>query len=116
MFKKKLEHVISVLNAAGIHATADARNINTPCCFVTVTKLSDFTLAGTCATHGEITAMVADLGGESDIDNMDKLVTDVLEALFESDIAVGDVQLNQQATPPNGGRVPATTISYSLFM
>lgn len=114
MIREALEFIMKIISDKGIFITSDNRNINAPGCFVTVTKLNDITLGLGARAHGEITIMVPDLGGDADIDNLTVIVDDVLDALADAPVTVDEIALNQQATPPSGGRLPAATLSYSI--
>ncbi|HCD1553132.1 hypothetical protein ACOI93_06800 [Corynebacterium striatum] len=116
MIRAALDHVTGLLDAAGIAATTDARNITAPGCFVTVTNIDDLTLDGSGRVTGEILAIVRDLGGDADIDNLSMLLDDVLDAVANSVVAIRDIDTAQQATPPSGGKLPAIRFTYTLYL
>jgi hypothetical protein len=113
MLLELVETVTAALTEAGIDATGDTRNINPPCCYVTVTKIERSTLAANVLEATiEIVAMVRDLGGAADLRRMSELlggILDVLDALPGVELA--HVLTNQQATPPTGGTLPALQIT-----
>lgn len=115
MIREATETVIAALEAAGIHATADARNIKAPGCFVTVTQLSRPTLGEAWRLTIEVLAIVRDLGGMADIDALSELVDDVLDVLDEAGAAIETIDTNQQATPPTGGTLPAARLTFTAY-
>ena len=115
MIREVVAAIIAALEAAGIHATADARAIQTPGCFVTVTRLDRPTLGGAWRLTIEVLAIVRDLGGMADIDAMSALVDDVLDALDAEGAEIETIDTNQQATPPTGGTLPAAKLTFTAY-
>lgn len=117
MIRAALDLILQALEAAGIRATIDSRNLQAPGCFVTVTHIGDMTLDGEHAkVTGAVVAVVRDLGGTADIDNLTVLVDDVVDALVAAGVEIKDIDTNEQATPPTGGKLPAAKFTYSLYL
>lgn len=116
MIRAALDQVLTVLDDAGIAATIDARNLSAPGCFVTVTKVGDLALDGSAKVTGDIVAVVRDLGGAADIDNLSALLDDVVEPLQAANVEITDIITNEQATPPSGGTLPAARLTYTLYI
>lgn len=116
MISTALDLILDNLADADIAATDDARDITAPCCFVTVTNLSEFTLGGAYKAEGEILAIVPDHGGRADIESMSKLLESVHSALDVPNIEIKTITTNQQATPPTGGTLPAARIDYTVYI
>ena len=115
MIREIINAVIAALEAAGLHATADARNIQAPGCFVTVTRLTKPTLGDAWNITGDVLAIARDLGGMADIDNISELVDDVIDALAPIGVEFESIDTNQQATPPSGGTLPAARLTFSVY-
>ena len=117
MIREVIDAIVDELETAGMYATADARNIQAPGCFVTVTRLSRPTLGDAWQVTGDILAIARDLGGMADVDNISALVDDVLDALDDTagGVVVESIDTNQQATPPTGGTLPAARLTFSVY-
>ena len=117
MIRAIIDDIIAELETAGMYATADARSIQAPGCFVTVTRLSRPTLGDAWQVTGDILAIARDLGGMADVDSISALVDDVLAALDDTvgGVVVESIDTNQQATPPTGGTLPAARLTFSVY-
>ncbi|CAM4368346.1 MULTISPECIES: hypothetical protein [Corynebacterium] len=115
MLTEVITELVGLLKDHGMRATADARNINAPCCFVTVTRFDKPTLDAAWRATGEVLAIGRDLGGLADISTLSKFVDDILDALEPEGVAVESIETNQQATPPTGGTLPAVRLTYTLY-
>lgn len=99
----------------GVECTADQRDIQAPGSFVTVTRLSDWSLDLTTAVaHGELILMTRDLGGREDIAAKDELLARVLENLAFAGVVVTTIKTAEQASPPDSAPLPAITLEWSL--
>lgn len=116
MIRETIETIVATLETAGITATADSRHIDAPCCFVTVTRIDRPTLGDAWRVTGEILAIVRDLGGMADIDAISALVDDTIGALDPRGVDIETIETNQQATPPNGGTLPAARLTYTAYI
>ena len=118
MIREVIDKLVELLETKGMYATADARNIQAPGCFVTVTRLERPTLGDAWKVTGDILAIARDLGGMADVDNISKLVDDVIGALDETAgaVEVASIDTNQQATPPTGGTLPAARLTFSVYV
>ena len=116
MIREVIDELVELLEAEGMYATADARNIQAPGCFVTVTRLERPTLGDAWKITGDILAIARDLGGMTDVDNISALVDDVLDTLDDTaGVVVESIDTNQQATPPTGGTLPAARLTFSVY-
>lgn len=115
MIKATADAVIQALAGANIGATIDSRSLPVPGGFITVSKLSRCTLTGSWLATGEITLVVPDLGGMHALDALDTIVAAAAEVLAAHGIEVKEITTNQQVTPPTGGKLPAATMTYTLY-
>ena len=115
MLQDVIDSIVDLLKDHGIRATADARNINAPCCFVTVTRFDRPTLDSSWRATGEVLAISRDLGGLADICALSNFVDDIIDALEPEGVAIESIETNQQATPPTGGTLPAVRLTYTLY-
>ncbi|MFW9180587.1 hypothetical protein ACOI9H_01695 [Corynebacterium striatum] len=109
-----LDELVALFEQAGVTATLDARNLDTPGIFLACTRLQPLTMAGAYRATVEAVAAVADLGGVSDVANLSALVDSVLSAVEISPIEIDSVDMNHQATPPSGGVLPAARITLNV--
>lgn len=107
--------ICTELAARDIEATADQRDIHAPGCFVTVTRLSDWTLDYTGFTvHGHIIAMTRDNGGREDLRAKDELLRPLLRFLATSGATIKELSTTEIATPPDSSPLPAVKIEFTL--
>lgn len=103
------------LQSWGVECTADNRDIQVPGAFVTVTRLSDWSLDLASATaHGELILMTRDHGGREDIRQKDEILARVLENLSFVGVAVHTIATAEVATPPDSSPLPAIKIEWSI--
>lgn len=116
MIKTAADAVIQALSRANIKATIDARNLPVPGGFVTVTKILKATLVDEWAASGEITVVVPDHGGAHDITALDAVLCSTVDALLAAGVEITEITTNEQVTPPTGGKLPAATIHYIIYV
>lgn len=115
MITEVIEHIVSTLQDSGLAATADSRNVDPPGCFVTINRLERPTLGDGYEVLGSIVCLVRDLGGMADIDSISAMVDQVIQTLQPLGVQFHSIDLNQQATLPSGGTMPAAHIMFSLY-
>lgn len=105
----------STLNGLGIECTADQRDIQVPGAFITVTKLSEWSIdLTTVVAHGELILMIRDIGGREDLNQKDMLLKAVLEPLRTLGVVVTTIRPTEQALPPDSSPLPAIKLEWSL--
>lgn len=115
MISEIIEQLVSALQDNGLAATADARNVDPPGCFVTINRLERPTLGDDYALTGSVVCLVRDLGGMADIDAISDMVDQVMSTLQPLGAEFLAIELNQQATLPTGGTMPAAHIMFRIY-
>lgn len=115
MISEVIEQIVSKLQDSGLAATADARNVDPPGCFVTINRLERPTLADDYALLGSVVCLVRDLGGMADVDAISDMVDQVIKVLQPLGAEFLSIELNQQATLPSGGTMPAAHIMFRVY-
>lgn len=111
-----LDAITTAMDTIGLSCTPDWRDVDLPGAFVTVTNLHTFTLDGSgCAARVEMTLVAPDHGGESDLVAMSELIERAVSGVRYIGGAIESIELNQQVTPPHGGKAPAATMTFTLF-
>ncbi|ARB87925.1 hypothetical protein [Corynebacterium diphtheriae] len=116
ILKEILDAAIAAMDAVGLSCTDDWRVIDLPGSFITVTNLNQFTLNGDgFAARMEMTLVAPDHGGDSDLIAMGELIEQAISGVRSLGGAIESIELNQQVTPPHGGKAPASTMTFTLF-
>ncbi|ANA87587.1 hypothetical protein PBI_JEANIE_9 [Gordonia phage Jeanie] len=102
-----LERIVTALEAAGVSATTDARNLNPPCAWVTVADVTTPTLCGGYQVRAAVCLIAGDFGSGQSLGALGELLDKAAEVVtFDEPVKPMTV------TPPGVGvALPALVIT-----
>lgn len=104
-----LQGLVDALNAADVEASLDPAELNLPSVFVTLDRITDYTIGGGGVVRARLLLLAPDRDPRRALEG--------LQALYDATIAVVDPMSDVEATPatmPDGSEVPALSFTHDL--
>lgn len=114
MILEKLTTVVDALNAAGVPATLDARDVNPPGAWVAAGRVVDMTILLEPIFTVDVVLVAPDHGAATAVEKLDAMLAPALEALASVTSSIEDIDLSTTASLSSTGPLPAFVVTVTI--